>query len=131
MNSIPELTIAVAALSLLAFCTSSWAMFSAARARRHNKLLVAQIEAAQEQAKLAATAGNEAAQQLRRLKRRCRLLADRLAAVELLTAGRSYDQAIDWVRRGAKPEALTQNFGLSRGEAELVTALHANKKKTA
>jgi hypothetical protein len=40
----------------------------------------------------------------------------------------SFDQAIDSARRGADPVKLTQQFGLSRGEADLVMRLHGQKK---
>jgi Protein of unknown function (DUF2802) len=62
------------------------------------------------------------------LRRRCAAMRARIAALEARGAGRSYDQAIEWVRRGANPEALTENFGLSRGEADLVTLMHGRKK---
>lgn len=35
-----------------------------------------------------------------------------------------YHQAIDWVRRGADVDQLVRQLGLSRGEAELLQALH-------
>ena len=55
-------------------------------------------------------------------------VADRVDLVELRGTARSFDQAIDSARRGADPGKLTQQFGLSRGEADLVTRLHGRKK---
>ncbi len=48
-------------------------------------------------------------------------VADRVALVELRGSAQSFDQAIDSARRGTDPDRLTQQFGLSRGEADLVT----------
>jgi len=55
-------------------------------------------------------------------------VADRVALVELRGSAQSFDQAIDSARRGTDSGKLTQRFGLSRGEADLVTLLHGRKK---
>jgi outer membrane murein-binding lipoprotein Lpp len=51
-------------------------------------------------------------------------LADRLGPLELGSAGRSYDLAIEAASRGAARDDLVSRFGLSPGEADLVLALH-------
>jgi len=66
-----------------------------------------------------------------RLRRAERLLAwscERVGQLELRNEGRSYDQAIDMVRRGADAGRLISNLGLTRGEAELVTLLHGRRR---
>jgi Protein of unknown function (DUF2802) len=128
IKSIPEIALGTAALSVLTLCLAIGAIVAAARARRANRLLTVQVEASLSRAEAANAAHEAATQSARRLRRRCRNLTERLAMLETNVSGRSYDQAIEWVRRGAKPDELTQNFGLSRGEAELVTALHGRKK---
>jgi hypothetical protein len=55
-------------------------------------------------------------------------VADRVAQVELRGSAPSFDQAIDSARRGTDSGRLTQQFGLSRGEADLVARLHGRKK---
>src|ERR1700689_1342355 len=55
-------------------------------------------------------------------------VADRVALVELRGSAQSFDQAIDSARRGTDSGKLTPRFGLSRGEADLVTLLHGRKK---
>ncbi|HEX3604253.1 MAG TPA: DUF2802 domain-containing protein [Steroidobacteraceae bacterium] len=55
-------------------------------------------------------------------------VADRVELVELRGAAASFDEAIDSARRGTDPGRLTQQFGLSRVEADLVTRLHGRKK---
>ena len=55
-------------------------------------------------------------------------VADRVAQVELRGSAQSFDQAIDSARRGTDSGRLTQQFGLSRGEADLVARLHGRKR---
>jgi hypothetical protein len=55
-------------------------------------------------------------------------VADRVDVVESRGAAGALDQAIDWARRGADPSQLTQQLGLSRGEADLVARLHGRTK---
>jgi len=55
-------------------------------------------------------------------------VADRVALVELRGSAQSFDLAIDSARRGTDSGRLTQQFGLSRGEADLVKRLHGRKK---
>ena len=55
-------------------------------------------------------------------------VADRIESVELRGPPQRFDQAIDSARRGAEPGRLTQQYGLSRVEADLVARLHGRKK---
>ena len=55
-------------------------------------------------------------------------VADRVAQVELRGSAQSFDLAIDSARRGTDSGRLTRQFGLSRGEADLVARLHGRKK---
>lgn len=60
-----------------------------------------------------------------RIERQLEQLRVRQERLEMQAAeSQSYNQAIDWVRRGAGTEELVSKLGLSRGEAELVLALH-------
>ncbi len=61
---------------------------------------------------------------LQRVEREHAKIADRMSLVEFRGEGRSFDQAIDFARRGADPDKLAASFGLSRGEADLLTRLH-------
>jgi hypothetical protein len=65
---------------------------------------------------------------VRRIEQEYSSVAERVDLVELRGTAQSFDQAIDSARRGADPGKLTQQFGLSRGEADLVTRLHGRKK---
>ena len=55
-------------------------------------------------------------------------VADRLELLELRGSVPSFDQAIDSARRGMDSGRLTQQFGLSRVEADLVTRLHGCRR---
>lgn len=66
-----------------------------------------------------------------RVDRRIKLLekqsawaAERIGQLEVRNEGRSYDEAITLARGGANPDRLMTNFGLSRGEADLVALMH-------
>ena len=54
-------------------------------------------------------------------------LAERLAQLELSTEARSYEQAIGLAERGEQADRLISCFGLTEGEAELVTLLHGDR----
>jgi hypothetical protein len=56
--------------------------------------------------------------------------AERGNVVELHSGNRSVSEAIDSARRGTDSAKLSQQFGLSRGEADLIARLHGNHSKT-
>jgi Protein of unknown function (DUF2802) len=51
-------------------------------------------------------------------------IGDRLGQLELVTESHSYEQAITGAARGEDAERLISCFGLTEGEAKLVTLLH-------
>ena len=63
-----------------------------------------------------------------RIEQELTAVGERMDALERRGETRVFDQAIDSARRGAEPERLTEQFGLSRGEADLVARLHGRKK---
>ncbi len=67
-------------------------------------------------------------QKLRRAERQLAWASERLGQLELRSEGRPYDQAIALARRGADAGGLMSTLGLSRGEADLVTLLHRERK---
>jgi hypothetical protein len=103
----------------------------AARARRLGRRLEAlDGELAALRAEVAATAGIGArvGERLRRLDQVSSQLNDRLGQLEIRGDGRPYDHAIALVRHGADADRLVAHFGLSRGEADLVTLVHGRRK---
>jgi hypothetical protein len=66
--------------------------------------------------------------QVKRIESEYSDVAERVDLVEARGPAKALDQAIDSARRGADLKRLTQQFGLSRGEAELVARLHGRAK---
>lgn len=58
-------------------------------------------------------------------------LGDRLGQLELATEQRSYEQAIGHAERGEAAARLISCFGLTEGEADLVTLLHGDSARRA
>ncbi len=72
--------------------------------------------------------GVRAGERLRRLDQITGQMGERLGQLELRGEGRPYDQAIALVRRGADAGRLMTNYGLSRGEADLVALVHGSRR---
>jgi hypothetical protein len=81
-------------------------------------------------AELAAAAGigDRVGERVRQLDQASAQLNDRLGQLEIRGDGRPYDHAIALVRHGADADRLVAHFGLSRGEADLVTLVHGGRK---
>jgi hypothetical protein len=62
--------------------------------------------------------------QVKRIENDYSDVAERVDLVEARGPAKALDQAIEHARRGADTRRLTLEFGLSRGEAELVARLH-------
>jgi hypothetical protein len=117
-----------AALAALAFVTAVFAMRAARRWRAHCTSLEASVAALHRELELVASISMRTGRQVKRIEHDYSGVADRVEVVELRGAERSFDQAIESARRGADPDKLTQQFGLSRGEADLVARLHGRQK---
>jgi hypothetical protein len=85
------------------------------------------LAAVQRELELMASISVKTGRRVKRIEQEYAGFADRVDQVELRGAAPCFDQAIDSARRGADPGKLTQQFGLSRGEADLVTRLHGRK----
>ena len=104
-------------------------MMRAHRATRARCLaLESSVAAVRRELDLVASISMKTGSRLKRIEQEYSGVADRVDLVELRGAVQSFDQAIDSARRGADAGKLTQQFGLSRGEADLVTRLHGRKK---
>jgi hypothetical protein len=77
---------------------------------------------------VAASISVRTGRRVNRMEREYSGVAERVESVELRGPAQCFDQAIDSARRGTDPGSLTQQFGLSRVEAELVTRLHGRKR---
>jgi hypothetical protein len=104
-------------------------MTRAIRASRARCLAVeSSVAAVRRELDLVASISMKTGSRLKRIEQEYSGVADRVDLVELRGAAQSFDQAIDSARRGADSGKLTQQFGLSRGEADLVTRLHGRRR---
>jgi hypothetical protein len=58
-------------------------------------------------------------------------VGERLGQLELAIESRSYEQAIGFAERGEESARLISCFGLTEGEADLVTLLHGDAARRA
>lgn len=122
------LGIAGAAFGFLGL-TAALFMIRATRASRARCLAVeSSLAAVRRELDLVASISMKTGSRLKRIEQEYSGVADRVDLVELRGAVQSFDQAIDSARRGADSGKLTQQFGLSRGEADLVTRLHGRRR---
>jgi hypothetical protein len=131
MNSIGSDTILGMAGVLLGLC-AALAVFAMSRANRRWRMRCDAIEsslaAMRRELELMASISVKTGRRVKRVEHEFAGVADRIEVVEMRGSAQSFDQAIDSARRGTDPGKLTQQFGLSRGEADLVTRLHGRKR---
>jgi hypothetical protein len=116
---------------LLALCAVLAAFFTSRSNRRLTSRCVeveSSLAAMRRELELLASISLKTGRRVKRFEQASVGVADRVAQVELRGSAQSFDQAIDSARRGIDSGRLTQQFGLSRGEADLVALLHGRKK---
>jgi hypothetical protein len=117
--------------ALLGLC-AVLAVFVMARSSRrwHTRCVAVEssLAAMHRELELMASISVKTGRRVKRIEHEYAGVVDRVELVELRGPAQSFDQAIDSARRGADPGRLTQQFGLSRSEADLVTRLHGRKK---
>jgi hypothetical protein len=121
---------ALATLAVIAAVVSGIALASLWRGRARTLVLEAALAALRRELDVSVS---ECARVGGRTKRMEAVLGEITARIDSLEAqaaapSQSFDRAIDSARRGAEPAHLTEQFGLSRGEADLVARLHGRKK---
>lgn len=77
---------------------------------------------------LMTTLSAKTGRRVRRIEEECSGVAERVDQVEQRGAPQSFAGAIAAARRGADAGGLSQQFGISRGEADLVARLHGRKR---
>jgi Protein of unknown function (DUF2802) len=115
---------------LLGLC-AMLAAFVMWRSNRRARARIAAVEsslaAMRRELELMASISVKTGRRVKRIEHDYSGVADRVELVELRGSAQSFDQAIDSARRGTDPGKLSQQFGLSRGEADLVMRLHGRK----
>jgi hypothetical protein len=129
MNINTLLSIAGAVLGLLGVISALFTMRAMRGWRARCLSVESSLVAVRRELVLVASISAKSGRRVKRIEQEYSSVADRVDLVELRGTAQSFDQAIDSARRGADPSKLTQQFGLSRGEADLVTRLHGRKKR--
>ena len=128
MNINTLLGIAGAVLGFLGLVAALFTIRAVHGWRARCLVVESSLMAVHRELELMASISVKTGRRLKRIEREYAGVTDRVDQLELRGAAPSFDQAIDSARRGADPGKLTRQFGLSRGEAELVTRLHGRKK---
>jgi len=128
MNLNTFLSIAGAALGFAGLVSGLFTIRALRGWRTRCLALESSLAAVRRELELAASISVKTGRRVQRIEHEYSGVADRVDQVELRGTAQSFEQAIDSARRGADPGKLAQQFGLSRGEADLVTRLHGRKK---
>jgi hypothetical protein len=120
--------IAAAALGACALLAVLVLSISVRRWRRRCAAVESTLAAMRRELEVMASISLRTGRRVKRMEHEYSGVADRIESVELRAPPQRFDRAIDSARRGAEPGRLTQQYGLSRVEADLVTRLHGRKK---
>lgn len=128
--NMPDIAVAIgmlaAAAALAALATAIAAFISLRRLRAHCAALESNLAALGREIGMAASIYARTGSRVKRIEQEFSDVADRVELIESRGSLGSFDGAIDSARRGADPGSLSQQFGLSRSEAELVARLHGH-----
>ncbi len=114
------------AMPVAAGLVVTFAVLSILMMRRRVLRLERRVQAAESQAlKLAAEADRQR-QARRKLDESLRYCDERIGQLELRAASRPYEQAIRMAAQGGTEDRLMRYFGLTDGEAALVSLLHGD-----
>ena len=122
------LAMAAASLAACALFAAVMLSFSLRRWRKRCATLEASVAAMRRELEIMASISLRTGRRVNRMEREYSGVAERIESVELRGPAQCFEQAIDFDRRGTDSGRLTQQFGLSRAEADLVTRLHGRKK---
>jgi hypothetical protein len=122
------LDIAAVSLAICALIAAVALSLAVRRWRVRCAAVESSLAAMRRELEVAASISLRTGRRVNRMEREYSGVADRIESVELRGPAQCFDQAIDSARRGTDSGRLTQQFGLSRAEADLVTRLHGRKR---
>jgi hypothetical protein len=127
------LNVAVAGVAAAALVVALVAVHAARAWRTQCEALGSSVAALRRELELVASISVRTGRRVQRVEHEFSGVTERVGQVELRAAPGTgaLDQAIDLARRGARPERLEQQFGLSIGEADLVARLHGKRLQAA
>lgn len=116
-------------LSLISLSAAVLLNRSVAQWRSRCLALEASVPALRHEIKLMMSLGVRTSREVQRIEHEYSHVTDRVDLVELRGPAKHLGDAIHSARRGVEPAKLTRQFGLSRGEAELVARLHGQERR--
>ena len=122
------ISIAAACLGFCALLAVFIMSFSVRRWRARCLAVESSLAAMRREIEVLASISLRTGRRVKRIEQEYSGVANRVEQVELRGATASFDEAIDSARRGTDSGRLTQQFGLSRVEADRVTRLHGRRK---
>lgn len=128
MNISMVVSLASAVLGILGLACALFTVRAVRRVRARCAIAETHMAALRSELDLAASMGIKTGHRVKRIVDGFSGLTARVDQLELRGTAQSFDQAIDAARGGADPGKLTQRFGLSRSEADLVARLHGRGK---
>jgi hypothetical protein len=128
MNISTVLGLAAATLGTLSLVSVLVAIQAMRGWRTRCLALESSLTAVRRELELVASISLKTGRRMKRVESEYSGVAERMERVELRSPVRSFESAIDSARRGTDSGRLTQQFGLSRSEADLVWRLHGRKK---
>lgn len=128
-DTAPAIAIAAALLGAVGMTAALYSLRAVRRWRTHCLSVEASVAALRRELELMASITTKTGRRIMRMQQENAGMTERVRLVELRGAAPSFDRAIDSARQGADPDKLTQQYGLSRGEADLVTRLHGRKMR--
>jgi Protein of unknown function (DUF2802) len=126
VNSI--LGLAASSLAICALVAVVVLSFSMRRWRSRSAALESSLAAMRRELEVMTSISLRTGRRVHRIEHEYSGVAERIDSVELRGPAQCFDRAIDFARSGTDPGSLTQQFGLSRAEADLVTRLHGRKR---
>ena len=134
MNPALIWSIAAVCVALGALAASLAALRAARLAQARCASLEASITGLQREMELVASISVRTGRRVQRVEHEFSDVAERVDVVEsrapALAGTGAFEQAIEWARQGVDPDKLAAQFGLSRGEAELLSRLHGGKMRS-
>ena len=133
MNIQIILDTACAMLSLGALAAVSITLRSVRRWRSQCETLESSLAALRRETELVASISVRTGRRMQRVASEFSGVSERVELFESRAAAGTpaLDQAIELARRGVRADRLEQQFGLSRGEADLVSRLHGGSVRRA
>jgi hypothetical protein len=117
-----------ALLSACALAVICMLTISMRRLKAHHLALESSVAAMRRELEVVGSVSLRTGRRVKRIEHDYAGVADRVELVELRGSVPSFDRAIDSARLGTDSGRLTQQFGLSRAEADLVARLHGRRR---